>query len=1387
MPLQYPVYTTSQQQTTPNNDQLQRQVNITSIESAATGNTADPDDEDEHAHGDTMATRSAPNRHHSRYEISHAVENMPEFDPEGRSGKTKSARTFIARLRALQAHYEWSDFLLLEAAQQKLRGQAKQWNEESPLVYTTFAQFEADLIAAYPSFDTKADVIEEILAQKRAPGELMETFCRRMAVLGRRTLLPEDELVQYIIKRINYPAFVTSIGCMDVQTIADLLKAIAMFAQKCPERWSECERSSSTGTIKKMVQFPYVNKSNNSGLSQQKDRPPAPNQTTLTPNSRTMTKCWNCRDAGHTLQQCPKPLIKCSNCSRYGHNNKECKSTPRLERVLRIDGNQEDAAGRVVFQRNITVDGLPAQAYVDGGSNRSLITRSLADKLGGGRATISISIRGFNGEPVTSSEIVTPTIHIDDQTYMGDVYIVDDEQLEPEDILLGTDLLCGIGKFMLIGDNKCTLVSSSIAECAESNRSHVTNLLNEYKHCFSATLDELGETTTTSMRIQLTNDKPIQQQRGCRIPFAKRPAVSQMIQELLSSGIVVPSESPYSAQLVIVKKASGEDRLCVDYRPLNAVTVRHQYPMPIVEELLAKLAGNRFFTTLDFMSGYYQVPIHPDSRHYTAFNTHEGHYEFARMPFGLVNAPSVFQACIDNLVRMVPPGEAVAYLDDIVIPSATIQEGIHRLHRFLEAITDTGMTLRMEKCVFLSERIKFLGHNISEQGVAPGDNKVAAIRDFPVPTDVHGVRRFIGLTGFFRKFVKEYARISKPLTELLKTTNGAKFEWRDEQQTAFESLKLILCTEPVLCLFDAERRHEIHTDASAAGLAGVLMQEQDDGKIHPVFYFSRHTTPAESRYSSHELEILAVVATLDRFRVYLIGKPFTIVTDCAAITTTKATKQLIPRIARWWLRLQEFDFELQHRPGTQMCHVDAMSRAPVEPATEQPNVTERIMRVDITQADWVATMQRHDKKLQRIMDALNGTIKVDDLQQLQTDYTIKKNRLFRKVDGQLRWVVPDAVRWRIVKSAHDDRGHFGLEKTLQHLQGEFWFVRMRNYVLNYLQACVQCAYNKRHGGAPEGQLHISTTDPTPFRTVHVDHLGPFPKSSKGNAYVLAIVEAFSRYVVVKAVRATDTRAVITLFNEMSSYFGVPARIVSDRGTAFTSKNFGEYCGQHGIQHIENAVRTPRANGQVERVNSMIATFLRTSDNDARKWDDGLHHFQAAINSQINKTTGCCPNEIIFRYKLRNQMDNKLIAALHETDEEVDEIELPKYEEIAQAIDKEKIKWKARFDKRHNKPTQYTENDMVLVENVAPSTGESRKLEPKYRGPYMVKRVLGSDRYVITDIPDMQRTQRAFESVFASDKMKAWCALGPEAADTNDDYQLIDADGEGAAGAGRAEL
>lgn len=431
----------------------------------------------------------------------------------------------------------------------------------------------------------------------------------------------------------------------------------------------------------------------------------------------------------------------------------------------------------------------------------------------------------------------------------------------------------------------------------ELQQEKFNNTITEYAGNFGESLDKIGKYKYMKTSIKLLDENPVVR-KPYKIPFAKREGVEKMINELLLNNIIRPSSSRYASPIILIKKQNGEDRMCIDFRELNAKTEKIPTFMPSVEEILSRLSGKRFFTTLDLLSGYYQLEMEESSRQYTAFITHNGHFEFNRLLFGLVNAPRFFQQMICSVIQTMKDN-VISYVDEVIISSETIEEGLEYLEKVLMMFRKAGLILRPSKCVFLSEEIDFLGHKLSKDGIMPGFKKMDAVNNFPIPTDATEVRRFLGLCGFFRKFVKDFSMIAKPLINLTKTKNQPTFNWTTECESAFSKLKTILCNKPVLDIYDPRRNHEVH--------APSVLQQQNNLTWKPVFYFSRLCSETEQQYHSHELEVLAIVETLQRFRIYLIGKHFTIVTDCNSIQTTKNTSPMIPRIARWWLKLLEYD------------------------------------------------------------------------------------------------------------------------------------------------------------------------------------------------------------------------------------------------------------------------------------------------------------------------------------------------------------------------------------------------------------------------------------------------------------------------------------------------
>ena len=786
------------------------------------------------------------------------------------------------------------------------------------------------------------------------------------------------------------------------------------------------------------------------------------------------------------------------------------------------------------------------------------------------------------------------------------------------------------------------------------------------------------------MKIELSDKEPVYV-KPHRMEYAREAALREIVEELVDANIVVESVSPYSSRVVMVPKKDGSFRMAVDYRLLNKKTVKDRYPMPDIEWCLNKLSGAELFITVDLYSGYYQIPVAEESQACTAFSTRDGHYHFLRMPFGLVNGCSVFQRAMNNLMVKLRKEGIVVYIDDLVIGGKSVAELLEKFRRLLEVLKESGFTINLKKSHFFKTTIEFLGFEVSKTGVRPGSVKTRAVENFPVPQTVQQVQQFLGLAGFFRKFVPRFSLVASPLFALLK--KEAEFVWGQEQEEAFDALKKVLSSRPLLMLFDPRRELELHTDASKDGLAGILLMQTEEA-LQPISYFSKKTTAAESNYHSYELEVLAVVASVERFRHYLIGKFFIIRTDCSAVRDTYEKRDMNARVARWFLKLQEYDFKMEHRPGSSMRHVDALSRNPVEPGSGTAPVLEEMLQIELSNEDFLVTLQRQDPKLVLIIDTLGRDPLTDEDRQVQQNYDLVQNRLMRIVNGRKMWVVPNRVRWRLVSCYHDEMGHFGEEKVLELLKEKFWFPKMRKYVRSYVLACPQCAYYKSKGRKPEGFLHPVPKDPVPFSTVHLDHMGPFIRSARGNSYVLLLTCGFSKFVVARAVRSTKTGPVVNFLTEVTGVFGTPSRIVTDRGTAFTSKQFEEYCRVNQIQHIKTAVGSPRANGQVERSNKTVLHALRcTVGENKSRWDERIAAVQWSINSMLNSTTQMAPNSLVFSFKPRDVHQNAIVMALHdEADNGIAGSEELKQRAMARITTRQQIQ-KNYFDEKRRKPTE----------------------------------------------------------------------------------------------------
>ena len=442
----------------------------------------------------------------------------------------------------------------------------------------------------------------------------------------------------------------------------------------------------------------------------------------------------------------------------------------------------------------------------------------------------------------------------------------------------------------------------------------------------------MGRTTMATHEIPLKpNTRPIRQPPR-RLGPLKDAEVERQVEGLRERGLIEPTDGAWSSPVVLVKKKDGAWRFCVDYRRLNDVTCQDAFPLPRIDDSLDALAGNALFSTLDLVSGYWQVPLSPDAQEKSAFVTRSGLWKWKVLPFGLTSAPATFQRLMENVFRGLHWRTLLLYLDDVIVMSPDFNTHLTRLEEVLQRLRAAGLKLKPAKCELFQTEVKYLGHIVSQEGIATDPEKICAVRAWRRPENQTHVQSFLGLTGYYRQFIADYAELAKPLTKL--TGKNALWEWSQPQEEAFGRLKEALSSAPVLSFPTPGLPYILDTDASDHSLGAVLSQKGAD-REHVIAYYSKTLAPAEKNYCTTRKELLAVVRAIKHFRPYLYGSKFKVRTDHASLTWLCAKRETEGQVARWLEQLSEYSFDIQHRPGRKHQNADALSRTPCPPECKQ--------------------------------------------------------------------------------------------------------------------------------------------------------------------------------------------------------------------------------------------------------------------------------------------------------------------------------------------------------------------------------------------------------------------------------------------------------------------
>ena len=861
------------------------------------------------------------------------------------------------------------------------------------------------------------------------------------------------------------------------------------------------------------------------------------------------------------------------------------------------------------------------------------------------------------------------------------------------------------------------------------------------KSIFARNINELGTTTKAEHLIDTGGSHPIKQLPR-RLPNVLREEVNRQVGEMLDSGVIRPSKSPWASPIVLVKKKDGTWRFCVDFRKLNDVTVKDSFPLPQINDLLDTLAGQRYFTTLDLASGYWQVSMENSSIEKTAFVIPGGgQFEFTKMAFGLTNAVPTFQRLMSNVLAGLLNNKCLVYIDDVLVVGKDFEEHMENSKEVFHAISNAGLKLKPSKCFFAKSSVKFLGFEISDKGLLPDEEKVKAIHDYAAPTDETSLRRFLGLASCYRRFVSGFSEIAAPLHRLLQ--KGSKFCWTKECDAAFEQLKAELQSSPLLGFPFLDKEFILCTDASDAGVGAILSQKDDNGKEFVISFASKAFSGAEKRWTTMEKEAFAVVWGLQYFHAYVYGQKVVVFTDHKALQWLRNLKSPNGKIARWLLKLEQYDYVVAHKPGSQMVHADALSRAPVD-----------FVRIEMLNEAEISVLQVEDPDigvaLRWIQDNDKEALLPDDASEsLQVLYNIRKtmfvinNVLYREWRGsdgirRLQVVLPLKLRKEILEKAHANVGHMSTAKTFGVIQSNYYWPGFYADVDEFCKSCDIC-HRTKVVPRPRWPMQPLPVIPIPFYMVGVDIVGPLKCTRQGNKYILVAIDYYTKYTEAIAMKNQEAETVVRALEDIFSRHGLPGVLLTDQGANFQSKLVKSMCQMFNIDQRRTTAYHPQTNGLCERFNQTLKALLRARVNkDQDNWDEELPNVLLSYRIAKQETTGISPFELLYGRQARLSFSacpsDGLSIPTHGPGKYLENLRV-RQEELRTAVstrlEKAQERQKRGYDTRYKsvKADEFQVGDLVLLRD-----HRARGLSQKYKGPFQIVKVMNGT-YEIQSLHD----------------------------------------------------
>ncbi|GAU45290.1 hypothetical protein TSUD_327480 [Trifolium subterraneum] len=1043
-------------------------------------------------------------------------------------------------------------------------------------------------------------------------------------------------------------------------------------------------------------------------------------------------KCYRCGKIGHRSFECKKEKEVCYNCGNEGHKSRECKATTPTCYNCGEEGHKSPECTCFIHD-------TPLIVIIDTGATHSFISMDCMKRL-------NIPVYEMSGcmniETPASGSVVTRLVcrncpvSVFGRHFDMDLVCI---PLSGIDVILGMNWLvfnqvhinC-CEKTVIFPKSEGSLSLMKGEELKESLNDHgelfmvfgslkleggikleELPVVSEFSDVFPEDISDLPPEREVEFGIDLVPGTSPISMAPYRMSASELHELKKQLEELLEKKFIRPSVSPWGAPVLLVKKKEGSMRLCIDYRQLNKATIKNKYPLPRIDDLMDQLVGACVFSKIDLRSGYHQIRVKTEDIPKTAFRTRYGHYEYTVMPFGVTNAPGVFMEYMNRIFHSFLDKFVVVFIDDILVYSKSEEEHKEHLRIVLQVLKEKKLYAKLSKCEFWLEEVSFLGHVISSGGIAVDPAKVDAVTKWGTPASVSEIRSFLGLAGYYRRFIEGFSKMALPLTLL--TRKDQAFVWDEKCEKSFQELKEKLTTAPVLILPDAKESFVVYCDASKLGLGGVLMQK---GKV--VAYASRQLKVHERNYPTHDLELAAVVFTLKVWRHYLYGSRFEVFSDHKSLKYLFDQKELNMRQRRWLEFLKDYDFELSYHPGKANVVADALSRKSLHMSS---------LMLTNPFLEKVRECQKEDEKLmKKVALVIEGQ---------ENDFKMDKNGVVR---FRGRVCVPDVpeLKRMILDEGHKSglSIHPGLVKMYQDLKKLFWWPRMHKEIAEYVYACLVCQKSKIEHQKPSGLLQPLFIPEWKWDSIAMDFVGGLPKTAKGNGVIWVVVDRLTKsahFIAIKIGTLVPKLAEIYV-EQIIRLHGIPSSIVSDRDPKFTYRFWESLQEALGTKLKLSSAYHPQTDGQSERTIQSLEDLLRACVlEQGESWDSCLPLIEFTYNNSFHSSIGMAPFEALYGRKCRTPLcwyesGETVVLGPDIVQETTEKIRM-----IREKMKASQSRQKSYHDKRR-KDVEFQEGDHVFL-RVTSTTGvgralKSKKLTSKFIGSYQISERIGKVAYRI---------------------------------------------------------